>query len=334
MWECDYAREPVNYRLFFLKLLKKIWILPLAAVIGAVVIGGVYYVINMVIGDGYQYRARTIYYVKYAANADGEEADYYNYYTWQELLDTDYFVDGMYEAMGGTLSKEYIIANVTATLEADYRYLYSQSISGDKQQSIAMEKKLSEIIVNFADIRDEIESIEVVDVADELSIEDVSLIYVGHSAVVGAIAGFIVAILGFIVCECVDTSIYLPATLEKRYHIPALGAPSMKEFEVNCKDILSDKQTAVINLGDLDDEEIKAAFGSNADIEVCANPIEKSEEIKIIKAKNCVVLAVKAGAHNGKRIERVIEQLARQGVKPTAFVLMKEDKWLIRKYYK
>ncbi len=40
MWETKYAREPIDYRLFFLMLLKKIWVFPLAAIIGALFVGG------------------------------------------------------------------------------------------------------------------------------------------------------------------------------------------------------------------------------------------------------------------------------------------------------
>lgn len=339
MWECDYAREPVNYRLFFLKLLKKIWLLPLAAVIGAVVIGGIYYVVNMVIGDGYRYRARTMYYVQYATDESGKEADYYNYYTWQELVKTEYFVDGMYEALGGSMPKEEILASITATVEADYRYLYTKSVTGDSVESINMEAKLSELMVAFADTRDEIESIEVVDKASEYSVEDVSLIYIGHAAVVGAAVGLVAVILLLIFIECVDTSIYLPATLEKRYHIVVLGAPSMKEFEANCKKLLSEKNIAIVSADGLGKEgsgktEIGKLIPASYSVTVCDNPIDKPSEYEVLRDKNYVVIAVKAAAHNGKKIERLIEQLARQEIKVSAFVLFNEDKWLINRYYK
>lgn len=334
MWECDYAREPINYRLFFLKLLKKIWILPLAAVIGAVVIGGIYYVVKVVAGDGYKYKARTMYYVQYSTDSNGESADYYNYYTWEELLNTDYFVDGMYDAMGGSLTKEYITANVTATLESDYRYMYTNSISADKQQAIEMEKKVSALILQYADMRDEFEFIEVIDPADESTIEDVSLIFVGHSAVVGAVIGFIASLLIFVFIECTDTSVYLPATLEKRYHIVALGAPSMKEFDANCEHILKGKKAAVVAVdADMPDSLIKE-FPEGCDVTSCGNPIDNPEELTTIRDKECVVLAVKAAAHNGKKVERMIEQLSRQDIKITAFVLYGEDKWLINRYYR
>jgi len=332
MWECDYAREPVNYRLFFLKLLKKIWIIPLAAIIGAVVIGGIYYVVKIVVGDGYQYQVKTVYYVKYSINDSGEEADYYNYYTWNELIKTEYFIDGMYEAMNGTLSKEYLVENITATVESDYRYLYTKSVSGDVRQSIEMENKLSELIVNYAAFRDEIESIEVIDNADESSIEDVSLIFVGHAAIVGAVIGFVAILLFMIFYECVDTSVYLPSTLEKRYHIATLGAASMKEFESNCSHLIGEKKTAIISVDEYKPD--MNIFPKGIDVILCDNPIENEDKYEILRGMDCVVIAAKAAAHNGKRIERLLEQLSRQDIKVTAFMLVGEDKWLIKRYYR
>jgi len=332
MWECDYAREPINYRLFFLKLLKKIWIIPLAAMIGAIVIGGIYYVAKIVVGDGYQYRAKTVYYVKYSVNSSGEEVDYYNYYTWNELVKTDYFIDGMYESMNGALSKEYLLENITATIESDYRYLYTMSVSGDMQQAIEMEHKLAELMVSYIDSHDEFESIEIIDKADENCIEDISLTFIGHATIVGAVIGFVASILLMIFYECVDTSIYLPSTLEKRYHIPTLGAASMKEFEENCRHLIGGKKTALLSVDDYKlDPKI---FPEGSDVTLCDNPIENAEKGDVIREIDCVVISVKAAAHNGKRIERLLEQLSRQDIKVTAFMLVGEDKWLINKYYR
>lgn len=341
MWECDYAREPINYRLFFLKLLKKIWILPLAAVIGAVVIGGIYYFINMIVGGGYHYRAKTVYYVKYAVDVDGKESDYYNYFTWNELVRTDYFVDGMTEAMGGALTKDYIRENITATVESDYRYLYTKSVSTDKNQAIDMEHKMSSLMLDFAAGKDEIESIEVIDVADESDIEDISLIFIDHAVILGAIIGLLAGVLFFVFMECVDTSVYLPSTLEKRYHIPTAGAPSMTEFAGNCKRYIGDKKAAVIAVDEADitdTAKVKAYFPADCDVEIYSNPIagaaKNTDKMSEIRNAQSVILMVKSGAHNGTKIERIIEQFAREEVKITAFVLVEEDKWLISKYYK
>ena len=366
MWETKYAREPIDYRLFFLKLLKKIWIFPLAAVIGAVVVGGVYCLVNFGIKDGYKYRARTIYYVTYADDASGNEYDYYNYFTWQEVIHSDYFTEGLSKAMGGSLSKDEIIANTLATVESDVRYLYTKSTAGSIDEAIRLEKEVEKLMLAFPDGKKEFESIVIVDEPGEDDTEDVSLIFVKRAVIFGAVIGLIAAVIISIFYACVDTSVYLPSTLEKRYGIPALGALSMKEFEANVREFLGDKKKVAVIKADTTPEKIKQVYsgeegdvsldirsmkklishnGEDSLIDALSGDFEKvvfedifsdkTEENVYSKIKECdaAVIIAKAGAHNGKKIERIIEQLARQEIKPAAFALAGEDEWLIRSYY-
>ena len=366
MWETKYAREPIDYRLFFLKLLKKIWIFPLAAVVGAVVVGVVYCLVNFGIKDGYKYRARTIYYVTYADDASGNEYDYYNYFTWQEVIHSDYFTEGLSKAMGGSLSKDEIIANTLATVESDVRYLYTKSTAGSVDEAIRLEKEVEKLMLAFPDGKKEFESIVIVDEPGEDDTEDVSLIFVKRAVIFGAVIGLIAAVIISIFYACVDTSVYLPSTLEKRYGIPALGALSMKEFEANVREFLGDKKKVAVIKADTTPEKIKQVYsgeegdvsldirsmkklishnGEDSLIDALSGDFEKvvfedifsdkTEENVYSKIKECdaAVIIAKAGAHNGKKIERIIEQLARQEIKPAAFALAGEDEWLIRSYY-
>ena len=46
MWECRYGKEPLNTRLFVLQLIKKIPVILVAAALGAVCIGGPYFLMK------------------------------------------------------------------------------------------------------------------------------------------------------------------------------------------------------------------------------------------------------------------------------------------------
>lgn len=361
MFETKYAREPINFRLFALNSLKKFWILPLVTFMCSILVGGVYYLNNVVFGEGHQYRATTIYYVTYEEDGAGEEYDYYNYFTWSEIVHTDEFVDGIYNAFGGEVSKEYILEKMSANLESDYRYLYTKSVSSTKEKAVELENEMAKLMVGYADKRKEIKTIEVIDEADILEIEDVSLIFEKRAFIVGAVIGFLATIIFSIYYACVDTSVYLPATLEKRYGIPTLGAPSMEEFAANCKHFLGDKKSiAVISVDGeasqkteedrnilqplYEGEEIKALkerLGSEVEIVKLSTPFDDKNQEKDshvledgMNNADAVVISVKAAGHNGKRVERILEQLDRTGIKVTAFMLVGEDKKLIRDYYK
>ena len=47
MWECNFAGERMDYKLFWLRFVKKIWLILAAAAVGALLIGGSYYLINI-----------------------------------------------------------------------------------------------------------------------------------------------------------------------------------------------------------------------------------------------------------------------------------------------
>lgn len=368
MYETGYAREPINYRLFFLNILKKIWIFPLAAIAGAVIVGGIYCLVNFGIKDGYRYQARTIYYVTYATDAEGVEYDYYNYYTWQELIHTDYFTEGLLKALGGKLSKDEIIRDTFATVESDVRYLYTKSSAGNVDDAIMLEKEVQKLMLAFPDSRKEIESIVIVDEPGVDDTQDISLIFVKRAVIFGAVIGLIAAAIFSIFYACVDTSVYLPSTLEQRYKIPALGAASMKEFEANCEKYLSDKKKVGFIEVDETPGKIKAVYaGGEEEVSLdirsmkklirqaaggstprdsvpgdfekvgLANPVsDEAEKDVYTKIRECdgLVIIVRAGAHNGKRVERLIEQLSRQDIAPTAFMLSEEDEWLVKAYYR
>ena len=246
----------------------------------------------------------------------------------------------------------------------------TRSVDGDKQRAIDKEKAVQSVIFSLPDSKKEIECIQLVDKPDIDKLEDISLIFVQRAFIFGGVIGLIAACIVSVFYACTDTSVYLPSTLEKRYKIPAIGAPSMKEFEDNCKSFLSDKKKVGFINADETPAAVKEVFsGKEGDVSLDIRSMKKLisqvgaedlfniipgdfEKIEIpnptlgeigesndtiyssIRECDGLVIVVKAAAHNGKKIERLLEQLSRQDIKPTAFILVGEDEKLIRAYYK
>lgn len=332
MWECDYAKEPVDYRLLFLRLLKKIWILPLAALLGAIVIGGGYYFGKMVIGNGRTYQAETMYYIDFAQDDSGSEYEYLNQYTWGQVIYNDSIMDRVEALLGGAMSREEIVASTVATIESDVRYLYTRCVTASPELSLKLAGAVETAVVEFAQTQKEFQSISVVNKAKEAP--DNSNIRTCNATVLGGVIGLFAAILAWLIMAVTDTSVYLPSTLERRYHIPSLGAPSMKEFEENCKHFLGSEKKVFLVPGDDEyhpEEPLVKMDGT--EFVMGENPVEHPEAIEEYKSA-AVVLYVKAGAKNGKRVERTIDQLARCQVRVVAIMLANEDARLIRAYYR
>jgi len=334
MYECNYSREPVNFRLLGLRLLKKIWILPLGALIGAVIIGGIYYYSRMVIGGGRTYQAETIYYLNFAEDSSGAEYDWVNRYTWSELIHSDFILDYVSDKMADDMTKEEIIAATSATLESDVRYLYTRCVTNDPDLSIKLARAMEGAIVAFGEHHKEFDDVEI-SRYPEVAVDN-SNIRTLNAIILGACIGLFIVLIYWLIDATVDTSIYIPATLEKRYHIPSLGAFSMEEFFANKELMLEGIKT--IAFIDIDSDssiakEALEAFDSTDNV-VISDVFSSIENIERIKKCDGVVLLVKAASHNGKKIERVIEELARLEIPVTAFLLIGEDADLIKKYYR
>ena len=333
MWECECGREPLDYRLIWLRFLRWVWILPIAVLAGALVVGAAYYYSRTAARGGRTYQAESIFYIDFAENSQGEEYDYYNYFTWGEVIHTDYFLDYVYEEMDGELSREELATYITATVDSDVRYLYVRCNTHSPELSVRLAGIMEEIVPQFAGIREELESIEVAKKGDKAL--DSSKIRLGNAIFLGASLGLVVSVLGILMGLVLDTAVYLPSTIEKRYHVVCLGTPFLPEFAPNWEKYLKDASKAALVCVDKDVslEELKISAAGPECI-VCQNPVEHPEELERTRGCDRVLLCLKAGCKNHEAFVRLMEQLGRQGVQVTAAVLLSADKKLILTYYR
>lgn len=331
MWECEYSREPVDYKLLGLRFLRKIWILPIAALAGIVLVGACYYYVRISARGGRTYQAESIFYVEYTESPGAD--NYYNYFTWGEVIHTDFFMDSVYEKMNGELSKGEIVSYITATVVSDPRYLYVYCNTHSPELSVKLASIMEEIVPAFMDVRKEICSIEVAKTGDNA--KDSSKLWMKNAVSLGAGLGSGITVFWILVALITDTSVYLPSTVEKRYHITCLGAPFMPEFAPNWKYVLKDAE-AVAEIyvdEDFQGEEYAIPEDKKRKIISCKNPVEHPEELDKIRECEEVLLVLKAGRRNDKVFERLLEQLGRQDIKVTAVILALADKKLLSAYY-
>ena len=61
-----HMEEAVNLRSFYLRLLEKIWIIPVAAIIGAILCAGIYTLVTVTFGPAKTYSANAKLYISFA----------------------------------------------------------------------------------------------------------------------------------------------------------------------------------------------------------------------------------------------------------------------------
>lgn len=333
MWECECGREPMDYRLLWLRFLRKIWILPIAVLLGMLLVGAVYYYSRTAARGGRTYQAETVFYVDFAENALGEAYDYYNFFTWGEVIHTDFFLDSVYEKMNGELSREELEAYISASVDSDVRYLYVRYNTHSPELSLRLASVMEGILPQFAGMRKEIASIEVVKKGDEA--KDSSKIRLANACFLGACLSLGAAVFGILIALTVDTAIYLPATVERRYRVLCLGAPGLPELVPNWQRYIKGaSKIAMISV----EEGTRSAelVGPEEKVEMifCKNPVEHPEELERIRTCDRTVLCLRAGRKNHETFMRLLEQLARQEIPVTAALLIPADVGLIMRYYR
>ncbi|MCM1189438.1 MAG: hypothetical protein NC541_09095 [bacterium] len=334
MWECEYSREPVDYRLLWLRFLRKIRIVPVAVLAGIVLVGACHFYVKTAAVGGRTYQTESVFYIDFAEDALGEEYDYYNYYTWGEVIHTDFFTDYVFEKMGGALSEEEIVSYIAATIDSDVRYLYVRCSTHSPELSLKLASVMEEAVPKYADLRKEIQTIEIAKVGD--TVRDSSKLRIGNACFLGGCLGFFVSVLWILIVLIVDTAVYLPSAVEKRYRVTCLGAPFMPEFAPNWSYVLKDavKIAAVYADRDFQETELKIQGDRERNVISCRNPVEHPEELERIRECDKVLLVLKAGCKNSKVFERLLEQLGRQEIKVDAVILTSVDEKLFSAYYR
>lgn len=361
MWECSYAKESLDLKLLVLRLIRYIWVLLSAALAGAFIWGAGYYIGNIAFAGPPLYVKTSIYYVDYGTEPLTNNAfTYINAYTWNEWVHTDEFVSGVAQRVresGYELSVEEIKACFSADLPSDLRMPYSMVSTPDPALTQALGEALEQAFIAFGKRQREIESIRVADSGPvaPAAIDDRTF----RAVVLGALTGFFAALVVLLLFLIADTSVYLPETFSYRYGIPALGilysgsrkeragargkpeAPDQnpdtetRELAANLKYVLGDRKKIGLIAVDpgTDLQSIREEIPAKELTYICVPSVEECPEAaERLREAEGVLLLAKAGAHNGKRIEHMLDYMKIQGIAVDGALLHGGDKRLNHAY--
>ena len=367
-----FEKEELNIRAFYLKLLGKIWILPLALVIGAVLGGVIYYVSNVVYGPARSYSSVSKLYIEFAYDETGTVVDYYNAYTWNDLMSTDDIINTtlsnlekegvpvVESYLGGTLSgsisggvtKQEVIDSTTAEIPSDGRLMVLTIENHDKDLTDAIAKATDLSLESFGLNHDEFISIET------RSCESAALVtYTDRTKtalVTGAVLFLIAGILLLFLKFALDDAVYVPEDLEKRYHLPVLGILLKKEnsqIESRFKNEMiasfvavnvSSKPLALISPSGMDSASavskimtiLKSAVEtSDIKLEAHETPGVTLEAYRDLAGFGGVILVIGSGESRGTLCDHVISQLKRHDCEIKGIVMTDVNDRFIKRYY-
>ena len=244
-----HMEEAVNLRSFYLRLLEKIWIIPVAAIIGAILCAGIYTLVTVTFGPAKTYSANAKLYISFTFDENkGTLVDYYNAYTWNNQLKTtdavlnpiiDTLTEAGYEVITGeetpsdsgktVISRDELISSIDLDIPSDVRVMVVTVTSGSKELSDDILTAAVGSLENYGEINDAFDSIK------RLGVEEATLDKLTDRSVVatifGAVIGFLAAVFALMFLDAVDDAVYVPEDCEKRYKLPVLGVLFEGEFK-------------------------------------------------------------------------------------------------------
>lgn len=348
MQQWPYAKEPFDTKLFVLRFWKKIWVVVCAALAGAVLIGGGYYLKKVTFGGPTEYEITTSYFIEYNT-LRGETQEVYNYtnaVTWESWVDMDWFVDRAWEHAleAGMVPEQYGVEKSDlpdyfyATLLSDLRIPLSTVTTPNEELTLLLNAALQETFVDFADERTEMTSISIVD-ETELTVADKDVRTL-RAALLGAIAGAFTA--GFILALALiwDDAPVVPESIAYRYGVPAIGYLARdeqslsEEASVNLKYLFGNtRENGLVAIGrGIDAHRLQGALPEEL-FQECRFADHLTEtDFEMLRKTGKLLLLVEADGCSGQEIEQVLQRLQLQDCTVTGALLCNAEEKLIRRY--
>ena len=370
MWEGNYETEPFDLRLTVLRLCRSMgWIL-LITLLGTLFFGGGYYVKNVLLGEKPRYEQTITCKLEYT-NPPVQSGDYYiNEMTWNTYVDSDAFASMVWEtepflamdvdeytwllmagAKKGDIEGGSPFASLLSAKVASDIHVPSFTVSClQESQTELLGQALQEVLTGaFVEATPELASLQVIDVSE------IGLVYPDvrplRAVILSAVLSCFFAVVWFLLREIGADSIWLPATLRRRYGIPVLGTIESVELAQNAGYLFKlgegKKRIAVCSTEDnIDLQKVTEAMQEKLQQDkertdrlqdiVCETvpaPLHNPHSVEVMRQADGVLLAVPAGLHAGKKLEYLLEFLQTQEIAVTASLLWEADEALIKSYY-
>lgn len=308
--------------------LRKIWMVLLAALTGALAGCACYLVVHVVYAPAREYEAVGKLYIDFAEKSTGEAYQYYNGYTWDDLMKTDPILKYTMTLLPEGYREDAVRDAVTAEILTDIRLLTITVRTHDPLQTREILDATEQSLVHFATTMKELDQITVYRTTEpEAVIFDLQT---GRVAVVCAVLCTLIALLLLFLYYAMDDTIYLPEDIPQRYGLPVLGVLGWREEELqaNMNYRYPGEKVGLLLLEET---------GENLP-EVSANPetVRLSDGIQIygkLRGFDKVLVEVPCGQKNGKQLKYLLEQLKLQDCPADGVILSNGDQKLLDQYY-
>lgn len=249
--------EPVLLRGFYLRLIRRWYLVPAAVIAGALVGILLYFCIHVVFAPAREYAAGARLYLEFAPDAAGNARDLYNAWTWKELVTSDDILgsamnelidEGLAEEAqressvvrtdgsaarseddelllvpgpGETLTRAKVLSSVTVRLPSDLRVMMLTVRHRDPAVADHILQAMTNALVRYGEMNENFREIRVLESTPALLLveKDRTL----RACLFGAVCGLLLSIFCLYLFFALDDALYDPEMCARRFDPPVLG---------------------------------------------------------------------------------------------------------------
>ena len=331
-----YMQRMIDWKRVWMLFSKKKWIVVIAVVVGALVGGFGYKLVETVTSEGQIYRVSSDYYITF--NEDENGVDYYNAYTWDTILRDDPVVDVVMENLPADITREQVKAAVTGEMIGDYCILtvYVDSLDPKFTETVANAYE-----VGLAQFADRIEMLDRIELWSQGDVEPLAENdYWVNMALFGAATAFILCLLFMAFFYILDDSMYIENDFTQRFDIPFLGMTTrgnsemaMQELKDNITYLCKEGESYYLVAWDKKIETQTVDALKSISSSVCGMLSVQGEDLNTLRSSNGAIIVLPWGSKNGRIADKLVRFLKKQDCKIAGAVLTDADDTFLKTYY-
>lgn len=220
-------------------LITKLPILLILAVAGAILGSGLHLITTLLEAREPVYVSETEYYIAFAEGRY-EAKDYYNDFTWNDVLATDLILGKAMELLGEGYDRDQVKDMISADILSDVRYLTITVRGGDPDVVESVKDALCTALAQFGQRMEEFDAIDKI---EDLGItQENPRLFTLRAALLGAVLLASVGIFVILLRFCVGSSFYTKSDITKSLGIPVYGMTIRKIYKDNSCDDFTMRQ--------------------------------------------------------------------------------------------
>lgn len=317
MQEIKYADAGMDMKKIALCLGRKIWLILLAAIVGAFLGGAIYTASHIVPESEREYRSMAKVYLDFAVDETGEVYQAYNGYTWNDLMATDPILDVTMRYLPQDYTREEVAAATRAEILSDLRLLTITITTHDRERCDAILQATGQSLVELGDSAKEFNKIEVIQTTGAALVTADSRTV--QAVLVGLVSAVLLMLLGMLFCYVLDDRILVASDLKQITEAPFVGyIGAGKPFDSAYGDGLA---------------YLREHTGRISVLSVRQNVAITQEKWQEICSADGVIVAAEYGKVHAAFLAYVIEQLALRDCWLAGTAIAGADEKFLRRYY-